>query len=140
VVIVRAKQSNDSSKVEGYFESHVPIHVPFPCIEVRIGLKDLATILPLPFVLVLIPFYVAHLLAFTQDLADLIIYDPFWIIYRPISYFLFLDSAMSISFGFLLKVESIIFWFLIHYNPSPILLRKKKKKKKICSLRYSNNV
>jgi hypothetical protein len=81
--------------------------------------------LPLHFVFVLIPFYVALLLAFTQDLEDLAIYDSSWIIYRLISYFLFLDSAMSLFLLDLLLEVAYIFWFLIHYNPSPILLRKK---------------
>jgi hypothetical protein len=141
VVIVYEKQSNDSSRVEGYFKGHIPVHI--PCIEVWIGLKNLATVipllLPLPFVLMLIPFYVALLSAFSQDLEDLVIYDPFWIIYRPISYFQFLDSAMSLFLlDLLLEVAYIIFWFLIHYNPCPILLWRKKKK--IHSVRYSNNV
>lgn len=54
---------------------------------VRVGLKGLATIMPLsmPFALVLIPLYAAHLLTFAQDIEDRVIYDSFRIIYGLIS-------------------------------------------------------
>lgn len=60
-----------------------------PCLVlgVWVSLKSLVTVMPLtmPSFLVLIPLYAAHFLSCAQDMDDQVVYDPFEIIYGPIS-------------------------------------------------------
>lgn len=59
---------------------------------VRVWLKGLVRVMPLSVssVLMLISLYAALLLSFAQNIEYQVVYDPFGIIYRPISYLLFL--------------------------------------------------
>jgi hypothetical protein len=88
-----------------------------PSLGVRVGLKDLArAILLSSSVLMPILFSAAHSLAYAQDLKDLDIYHPFWVINTPISYLLFTFSTLFLVFGFVVRESTTPVELFIAYK------------------------
>jgi hypothetical protein len=78
----------------------------------QVKLKGLVRVIPMPSsVLVPIPPYIAHSMAFAQGLEDRDIFDPFGVKNKLISSLLFLNFVLFISFVFVFGESPLLIYF-----------------------------